>query len=584
MSRIENLMRGTLSRGLAIVALLLWGTAFSIAAESSPPAYDPERTYDRSGTQVTYSETDTDGDTFSASFVNAWWTRGEAPSFGRNDGPWKRVSKVTRNHRREGFLETIGVLGWSAEAAYPAGSVVKEHGEQCYSAKWWTKGVQPPVSMPVNAWETPWQLLSSCPDTDVGAPVIDKLPPGNEVPPEKIDTPIVPPVIPVAPSEPPPPPAPALPASDGTLPETGYAFLRQVTEADWDWLFPMRSGRPNPQGATRNQPPVALPDGSTDVFTLRAFRKAVLDYNTWAKTQNYKQFLNEGTPKQQAQEFLAFWAKSSRETSGSWKGAPAPWIDDYTNAAGEHTKAWKGALYWVEEVGYSTRPDGTSPAINYVDKSSTSYPPVAGRSYYGRGVIQLSWNYNYGAFSSWLYDNGFRRELITTRDILLSRPDYVASDGELAILSGIWFWMTPQGTKPSSHDVLYGDVYNISGSSTEPGLPQLRNGFTVNGQSTGPAAPGDTSDSDIFAFRFGTITNIVNGGIECNGAAKWHEGPPQRASYYNAYTMYFNDRFPGLNATRIPQATSIWEASISPSSPEQVQSATCFNQKSYYGW
>lgn len=58
-------------------------------------------------------------------------------------------------------------------------------------------------------------------------------------------------------------------------------------------------------------------------------------------------------------------------------------------------------------MGYSTDPvTGRSAAIGYVDAGSTDYPPVEGRSYYGRGVIQLSWNYNYGAFSSWMFDNG----------------------------------------------------------------------------------------------------------------------------------------------------------------------------------
>ena len=86
------------------------------------------------------------------------------------------------------------------------------------------------------------------------------------------------------------------------------------------------------------------------------------------------------------------------------------------------------------------------------------------------------------------------------------------------------------------------------------------------------------------AFRIGSIINIVNGGLECNGAAVWHNGPPQRASYYNAYTTYFNEKISSLNATRVTAATNIWDAKVTSASPEDVQSATCFNQKSYYGW
>lgn len=43
---------------------------------------------------------------------------------------------------------------------------------------------------------------------------------------------------------------------------------------------------------------------------------------------------------------------------------------------------WKGALHWVEEVGYTTDDNGISTAINYVD-SGASYTPYPNRSYYG---------------------------------------------------------------------------------------------------------------------------------------------------------------------------------------------------------
>ena len=306
------------------------------------------------------------------------------------------------------------------------------------------------------------------------------------------------------------------------------------------------------------------------------FKKAVLEYNAWAKANGYKQFLNEGTKKQQAQEFLLFWAKSSRETSGSWSTAKEPWIVDV--APGEGTgKVWKGALYWVEEVGFTTDANGVSAAVGYVDAAS-SYKPAPGRSYYGRGVIQLSWNYNYGAFSAWMYDNGLFTDVITSRDTLLKRPDYVATKGGLSILSGIWFWMTPQGAKPSSHDVLYGDITHISAYTQDRGLPKTNSGYTPK------TASGDTTDEEVFAYRIGTIINIVNGGLECNKASKWHGGPPQRVSYYNAYAAHFNHIMPGLNAVIVKDAVDVWNQKIGPNSPLNLQSATCYNQKSYYGW
>lgn len=357
-----------------------------------------------------------------------------------------------------------------------------------------------------------------------------------------------------------------------TLPADGYAFLREVGTEHWDWLFPLRSGKYNPQGAVRNFPPVALEDGSTDIFNLQNFIKAVLAYNTWAKAHNQKQFLNEGTKKQQAEEFITFWAKSSRETSGSWNDAPAPWIIDY-----EGTKVWKGGIYWVEEVGHSTNSEGISPYIAYVDYGSV-YTPVPGRSYYGRGIIQLSWNYNYGQFSAWLYDNGLMKDIITSRDKLLERPDYVATNGSLSLLSGIWFWMTAQGAKPSSHDVMYGNVYNVSASSQDQGLPQRNDSGNI------PTEAGDTIDESVMAYRLGTVINIVNGGLECNRAAGYHAGPMQRVSYFNAYMMYFNNKISDLNATHVTAATNVWQEKVSDSSSDDLKMATCFSQKSYYGW
>ena len=345
-------------------------------------------------------------------------------------------------------------------------------------------------------------------------------------------------------------------------------------------MFPLRSGRyfsAETGGGTRNTEPFANPDGTTDTFDLNAFIRATLAYNAWAEVNGYKQFLNRGSIKQQAEEFLIFWAKSSRETSGSWATAKSPWIET-SEIAGESITAWKGGLYWVEEVGYSTDSEtGKSAAINYVDTGSQAYPPAPGRSYYGRGVIQLSWNYNYGAFSYWLYDNGLLTDVITERDILLRFPNLVAENGALSILSGIWFWMTPQGAKPASQDVVYGNVSNISASTQDLGLPQTNNDYV-------PAtAEGDTTDAEVFAYRVGTVINIVNGGLECNRAAKWHGGPPQRVSYYSAFAAYFNEQL-GVGATRIPAATNVWTQSVSDTSPTNLQSATCYNQKSYYGW
>lgn len=506
-----------------------------------------------------------------------------------------------------GAAPTAANPTWASSGVYLAGSVV-QHGGVCYSAKWWTSGNTPtPSSQLKNEWDSPWGQLTGCPagaslpanstagkvseggSTDPAQKAAGQPPSPKPTTEEAANdtkgsnSAAIPPVTPKPPSTN--PSTPVSVAAPTKLPDTGYAFLRQVTDADWDWLFPLRSGKYHPNGGTRNSDPFANSDGSKDTFTLDAFKRAVLQYNTWAKQNNYKQFLNEGTVKQQAEEFLVFWAKSSRETSGSWSGAPAPWITKET-FNGEAMDVWRGGLYWVEEVGYNTNSTtGKSAAISYVDSGSTDFPPSDGRSYYGRGPIQLSWNYNYGAFSYWMYDNGLFRTAsdaaglckIDTRNKLLDFPNLVADCGDISIMSAIWFWQTPQGAKPSSHDVIFGDVTNISKNTQDRGLPQTNNGYVPK------VASGDTSDAETFAFRVGAVINIVNGGLECNNAAKWHNGPLQRVSYYNAYAARFNEKYK-LDVPRIPEATNVWDQKASNTSPVNLQSATCYNQKSYYGW
>nr|GEV25191.1 hypothetical protein [Tanacetum cinerariifolium] len=53
-------------------------------------------------------------------------------------------------------------------------------------------------------------------------------------------------------------------------------------------------------------------------------------------------------------------------------------------------------------------------------------------------------NYNYGLFGR------------TINSDLINSPDLLDTDPTISFQSTIWFWMTPQGNKPSSHDVITG--------------------------------------------------------------------------------------------------------------------------------
>ncbi|KAG9400936.1 Chitinase 1 [Aphanomyces cochlioides] len=108
-----------------------------------------------------------------------------------------------------------------------------------------------------------------------------------------------------------------------------------------------------------------------------------------------------------------------------------------------------GNLQFVEEINKGDYCQATA-----------QYPCAAGQRYYGRGAIQLSWNYNYKNFGSSIGQD------------LVSNPGLVASDGNLVWLSAMWFWNT---------DKWNGNIHNVVG----------------------------------YSGGFAKATNIINGGLEC---------------------------------------------------------------------
>lgn len=154
---------------------------------------------------------------------------------------------------------------------------------------------------------------------------------------------------------------------------------------------------------------------------------------------DYGSFLSVGDLNTRKRELAGFLANISHETGGG-------------TIQGEVEESLTG-LYFNEEVGYI----GSS-AIGYVQSTGTAYLPVAGKSYHGRGPIQLSYNYNYGLCSDVLYGDS---------SILLNNPEKVAQDGVLGFMTGIWFWMTPQPPKPSCHQVITGTWEPKAGAANE---------------------------------------------------------------------------------------------------------------------
>uniref|UniRef100_A0ACD5UJA5 Uncharacterized protein n=1 Tax=Avena sativa TaxID=4498 RepID=A0ACD5UJA5_AVESA len=170
----------------------------------------------------------------------------------------------------------------------------------------------------------------------------------------------------------------------------------------------------------------------------------------------------------QKREVAAFLAQTSHETTGGWATAP------------DGPYAW--GYCFKQELGATS--DYCTPSVQW--------PCTPGKKYYGRGPIQLSHNYNYGPAGRAIGVD------------LLENPDLVASDPIVAFKTAMWFWMTPQAPKPSSHAV-----------------------------STGQWSP---SAADAAAGRmpgFGVITNIINGGIECGHGQDSHVA--DRIGFYKRY-------------------------------------------------
>ncbi len=222
---------------------------------------------------------------------------------------------------------------------------------------------------------------------------------------------------------------------------------------------------------------VEHPDGS--IYTYYSIN----DYesNTSEETirdVDYSGFLNIGNATEIKEELVAFLAHIGSETTGGWDAAP--------------DGRWGWGLHFIHEAGNSSSTVG-----QYVAHGHAIYPPAGGQSYHGRGPKQLSWNYNYGQFSDFVYKN---------KSVLLNNPNMISEDPVLAFMSALWFWMTPQGKKPSCHMVMA----NI----WQPDAHDIAGGRDIS--------------------KFGMTTNIINGGIEC-GSSFHPANNTKRLGHYNFF-------------------------------------------------
>lgn len=114
-----------------------------------------------------------------------------------------------------------------------------------------------------------------------------------------------------------------------------------------------------------------------------------------------------------------------------------------------------GGLYYIEEINKG----------DYCGNAgSAGCQCQPGKKYYGRGPLQLSWNYNYGTAGKAL------------NLPLCTDPDLIARDSKVAWQTAIWFWMTSTGAgSRTCHDGITGGA------------------------------------------GFGSTIRTINGGLECDG-------------------------------------------------------------------
>ncbi|MFH4979907.1 hypothetical protein AB6A40_006616 [Gnathostoma spinigerum] len=147
----------------------------------------------------------------------------------------------------------------------------------------------------------------------------------------------------------------------------------------------------------------------------------------------------------------------------------------------------------------------SSPEIDYWFKCGGSSTPINGyynACYFGRGAIQISYNYNYGQFQTFLLSKKITVDILNNPNLVITKMD-----PPLAILASLWFYMTPQPPKPAMHDIVLGqwnpgpknDAAGYKGAIFGPTSLVINN--ECNGEDpTDPGGPGESRR--IKAFKW----------------------------------------------------------------------------------
>ncbi|REF94104.1 chitinase [Asanoa ferruginea] len=310
---------------------------------------------------------------------------------------------------------------WQASTVYWGGNQASRNGRN-YQAKWWTQGEAPPGTTGV------WQDLGAC-DGGGGNP---GNPGGSCNYPNWV--------------------AGTWYATGAIVRYTnGLYYIAEHDNPGYDPIISTWYWDPFTCGGGGN--PTDPPPTGGFVVSEAQFNQMFPGRNSFytysglvAALSAYPAFAKSGSTTVQRQEAAAFLANVHHETGG--------------------------LVYIVEQ--------NTANYPHYCDPNQPYGCPAGQAAYYGRGPIQLSWNFNYNAAGNAL---GLP---------LLTNPWLVQTDAAVAWKTGIWYWMTQNG----------------------PGTMTPHNAM-VNGAG------------------FGETIRSINGSIECNGG-----NPAQVQSRVTRYQQF----------------------------------------------
>ena len=203
-----------------------------------------------------------------------------------------------------------------------------------------------------------------------------------------------------------------------------------------------------------------------------------------------------------------------RDSDAICRKSMATMFGHFAQETGGHTAhwdvpEWRQALVHVREMGWTEDARGGYGQCDPKEWQGRIYPCAKFengeyKSYFGRGAKQLSYNYNYGAFSQIIYDGD--------ASVLLEKPELVA-DTWYNLASAVFFFIYPQPPKPSMLEVI-----------------------------DGTWQPNDVDAQANMKPGFGVTTNIINGGLECRtGAGNPEDVRSQnRISYYKSFSEYLD--------------------------------------------